>query len=223
MVLEIFPFKYKPFPTDEFPNFKLAKNGSYKLSADKRTLKTYIRKAKFHRFYYLCYDEKYGRSDDYRRKFIKANPPDEDGKYRCVYCGRRIKTNKMCVDHVIPVKAAKRDKRAQRHLRKGVNDLSNLVPSCYRCNEKKWDSTKKIWQIKAQLGKHNVYWAVRYCAILLFACAIIAYIDSKIGNQEIYLDDIVMMIHTLIHNFINTNKRVWFDLSDVMYRIFTWH
>lgn len=52
----------------------------------------------------------------------------------CACCGKKLKSSSMAIEHVIP------------HIRGGLNDMVNLIPLCYPCNERKgniffWPST----------------------------------------------------------------------------------
>jgi 5-methylcytosine-specific restriction endonuclease McrA len=49
----------------------------------------------------------------------------------CQYCGKRFKTDKLNLDHVIP------------RSKGGKNTWENLVCSCHKCNAKKGDKTLK--------------------------------------------------------------------------------
>lgn len=115
----------------------------------------------------------YNRSKDYRQKFIRMHPPDKHGRYRCVYCGRKIRKDEMQVDHVIPVGAMRRHRLLRTHLRGGVNDISNLVPSCRKCNLKKASKISLRYRIRARLGSHEGYWAFRHIthAVIVLALA----------------------------------------------------
>ena len=94
--------------------------------------------------------------------FLNHYPEIRPGKYRCVYCGKIIKRRDMVVDHVVPVSAAQNSFYARRALHgKGVNDLSNLVPSCARCNAKKGSEFSRKWIRKAERGKNEGYWKKR--------------------------------------------------------------
>lgn len=118
----------------------------------------------------------YNRSKNYREKFIRMHPPDRHGKYRCVYCGRKIKTKEMQVDHIVPIGAVRRHPLLRAHMKGRVNDMSNLVPSCRKCNLKKSAKTGLRYRIRARLGSHEGYWkfrkAVRTILILLLVFAV---------------------------------------------------
>ena len=118
------------------------------------------------------YDEKYARSTDYRRIFFTLNKPDEDGLYRCVYCGRRYPADKITVDHIVPVLAAKKGNTSGLGGR-GVNDPSNLAPACFRCNERKGAGTGLVWRLRARLGKHVWFHIIRRVVVALILAAII--------------------------------------------------
>ena len=45
--------------------------------------------------------------------------------FRCAYCGLTLTKNNRSLDHAIPL------------IRGGTNEISNLVPSCLRCNQRK--------------------------------------------------------------------------------------
>ena len=134
------------------------------------------------------YDEMYARSTDYRRVFFSLNKPDEDGLYRCVYCGRRFPADKITVDHIVPVLAAK--KGMTRGLGgRGVNDPSNLAPACARCNKKKGAGTGLVWRLRARLGRHKWFHIARW-ATLAIVLAGITYCLFRLGFFE-YLGSIV--------------------------------
>lgn len=131
----------------------------------------------------------YNRSKDYRQKFIRMHPPDKHGKYRCVYCGKRIRKDEMQVDHVIPVGAMRRHRLLRAHLKGGVNDISNLVPSCRKCNLKKSSKTGLRYRIRARLGSHEGYWVFRHIthAILVLVLAMLVCYGMKHPSQALRL------------------------------------
>lgn len=178
MKVEIFTTKTKPFPKRKFPGFHQEKENTWSAYMSAKEAKRAVKRASSCNLRARMYEERFERSPEYRQNFIKANPP-ENGKYRCVYCGRVIRSCDMEVDHILPVAAAKKSKKIQRKLRgkKGVNRLSNLVPSCHRCNMRKLDSTAIWWRIKARLGRHKMYWAMRYVCMLLLVIVVVAYVS----------------------------------------------
>jgi HNH endonuclease len=82
--------------------------------------------------------EKRGKAKD-ARSLIRNDPQWlalrqqvlERDKFTCQYCGQQ--GGKLHCDHVIPV------------ARGGINDLSNLVTACERCNLSKNDKTPDEW------------------------------------------------------------------------------
>lgn len=134
----------------------------------------------------LLYSKQHARSDTYRAEFFNANPPDEKGRYQCVYCGRRQSHDKITVDHVISVGSAK--KSGGRGLGgRDVNDISNLVPACSRCNMRKGADSSLIWRLKARLGKHPAWHWIRrgIIAIVFFALIVLA---VKLGLIQYLID-----------------------------------
>lgn len=91
------------------------------------------------------------RNETYRRDFIQHNPP-HNGKYRCVYCGHKVKKDDMQVDHVIAVKRAKKNPFYRCCIHKDINELSNLVPSCAKCNRRKSDKGG-LWILRGKFWK----------------------------------------------------------------------
>lgn len=54
-----------------------------------------------------------------------------DYNYRCGYCLKR--TRRLTKDHMLP------------RARGGETHIDNIVPACYKCNQKKQD--KPIWEM----------------------------------------------------------------------------
>lgn len=126
------------------------------------------------------FEKRFGRSENYRAHFMRIYPPIR-GRYRCVYCGKRVKPEKMMVDHVIPVDAAKSSKRARhflKHLEEGVNDPENLAPSCRKCNLKKSNQFSKRWIRKAKRGRRKLYWPFVKLVRLLLLLTVLWLIGS---------------------------------------------
>lgn len=72
---------------------------------------------------------------------------------RCAYCGCTL-TDKWQVDHIEPVYRTWKDEDQFKRLIKkdrGTDDISNLNPSCPRCN--KWKSTFSLEQFREEIGK----------------------------------------------------------------------
>lgn len=112
--------------------------------------------------------DKYTRSTNYRTEFIRHWPPEPGNYYHCVYCGRRIHTDKMQVDHIISVDMAKQNWLARRLLPKeGVNSIKNLVPSCQRCNRRK-SNYGGLWLIR------GYYWRICLPIFIILRIVLIA-------------------------------------------------
>lgn len=95
----------------------------------------------------------------------------------------------MQVDHVIPVGAMRRHRLLRAHLKGGVNDISNLVPSCRKCNLKKASKTGLHYRIRARLGSHEGYWAFRHIthAILVLALAVLVCYGVRHPSETLHL------------------------------------
>lgn len=134
---------------------------------------------------------KYERDETYRTRFIAANPP-KNGKYRCVYCGRRVLKNKMQVDHVIAVNRVKKNWLYRLCVPNGINDLDNLVPACPKCNRRKGDKGG-LWAIRGHYWKIclPIYTALR----LLVAAAILFLILGLAGISpfDMWLIDLILL------------------------------
>lgn len=60
--------------------------------------------------------------------------------YRCAYCGK--KSRKLTKDHIKPVSL------------RGLDDISNIVPACPRCNHSKWANQLENWKHFKKLQLH---------------------------------------------------------------------
>ena len=120
------------------------------------------------------------RSNNYRDIFFENNPPvDKRERYRCVYCGRKLKRNKVSVDHLISVYRSQISQKSRNKLRKmnctSVNDVKNLVPSCRHCNSSKgyW---LYPWIWMAKIGKNEKFWKIKN--IIFYGAIIYTFIWS---------------------------------------------
>ena len=105
------------------------------------------------------------RSNSYRDNFFDNNSPiDKRGRYRCVYCGRKLKQSKVSVDHLVSVYRSQISQQSRNMLRKmdceSVNDVKNLVPACRHCNSSKgyW---LYPWLWMAKIGKCEKFWKIK--------------------------------------------------------------
>jgi hypothetical protein len=65
----------------------------------------------------------------------------------CAYCGTPIEQKQMQVDHYWPQCLAYYDPE------KNVNRLSNLMPSCHKCNNHKHGMRPEVW--RKELERHS--------------------------------------------------------------------
>ena len=147
---------------------KKAKKRKFRIEIEDTEFKRLLRFCNFHRI--TATTAFSGRSSNYRQKAFDSWTPLRDGRYRCVYCGRKLDKDHVEVDHLYPVGAVKRNFRLQKRLktagRGSVNDVDNLVPACSGCNRRKGMKMGK-WIIKGKLGRHPVYWKVRLVLIII--------------------------------------------------------
>ena len=69
---------------------------------------------------------------------------------RCAYCGREIAYKDMQVDHKVPLFRNDTDEQlAEAGIKRGTEELDNLMPSCRRCNFRK--GTLTIDQFRLEL------------------------------------------------------------------------
>ena len=183
--VDIYTSKYKLWMNRYNVKEKSGKYGVYYTTKlDYKQKKKLIRKLKWKNIKYRCYEERWNRSSDYRKKFLNATKPP----YRCRYCNRYLKTEYMVVDHIIPVDKAKSSTKAKNLLAlqgiKNVNDVKNLAPSCYDCNSRK-GAKMGLWFIRGILGKYKWFWIAKNI-FLFFILILIIYIlyYSLICNDE---------------------------------------
>lgn len=133
---------------------------------------------------------KYKRDETYRTRYIAAHPPNH-GKYRCVYCGRRIPKEKMQVDHVIAVNRVKKNWLYRLCVPNGINELDNLVCSCAKCNKRKGDKGG-LWTIRGHFWKIclPVYTLLRVIVILAIVFAVLGLAD--IGPFRTWLIQVIL-------------------------------
>jgi 5-methylcytosine-specific restriction endonuclease McrA len=71
---------------------------------------------------------------------------------KCAYCGVDLEYKKMQVDHIEPKFRGSTDEEVKNYNRtKGEDGLSNLNPSCARCN--RWKSTYTLEQFREEISK----------------------------------------------------------------------
>lgn len=71
---------------------------------------------------------KFGRKWNRKRaSWKRQNPPNHQGYYTCYLCGKYVEGSEMQLDHIIP-----RSRAPELRF-----EMSNLAPSCPKCNRKK--------------------------------------------------------------------------------------
>lgn len=140
------------------------------------------------------FEERYQKSNDYRKIFLE----NTSGPYRCRYCNRPLKTEYMQVDHIIPASKVKSNAYLQMWLFlnkcESVNDLKNLVPSCFKCNQAKGRKIG-LWPLRAYLGQFESYWKIKKgvdIGLLVTGIGLIAFLGAY------YHEEIISVIQGLI-------------------------
>lgn len=123
-------------------------------------------------------NSQYERSNNYRKEFFKHNEPILGKYYVCAYCGKPCSSQKITVDHIMPIAKVRNRKGFFNNIKAGmyrkilklftidnINDKKNLVPACKRCNSKK-GAKAGLWLIKGLLGRHLTYWIVHWLFVL---------------------------------------------------------
>ena len=161
-------------------HFNRSGDGTYVFRGSRKECETLQKKSARRGYDTRLYRSVFGRSDNYRRIFFDLRGPQV--VFRCAYCGKTIRKAFVTVDHVIPVHDTKRYFPARLALKlmgcDGANDPKNLVPSCFKCNERKGTSWNPIYLIRSKFGENEGYWKAvkiaRWClAIALLAVIVI--------------------------------------------------
>ncbi len=161
-----------------------------------------LKKARRNGIKYRYYDENWSRSGTYRRKFLRVNKPP----YRCRYCNRSINEKNLIVDHLVPIGMTKKSGFMRWFLKyngiDNINDVRNLVPSCYRCNSRKGDRLG-LWFLKGILGKYKVYWIIRRIIITILLCTLVyllytnKIIDVLLFIKSFFLEVVKVLFSTI--------------------------
>lgn len=208
LFVELVKENRRPFPYRKFPEFEAKNRNTFTATLSKRRAEEIRMQASRYHLKYYAYDSMYKRSSGYRAAYLRKHP-SVNGKYRCVYCGKLLPKEMITIDHVIPVDAARHSKKFRKLLPHGVNDDSNLVPSCLECNRKKGQSTAKKWWRKAKHGSRESYWTIRLImhVIFLFVLAGLTMLFLLNGPEE-SIQQCIEYLHPII---------VW--LQDLLRRI----
>lgn len=188
--------KYRPYAKQEKKLFKrgftrdTSKTERFVYSATVTNWLSFLKVKRFcckNRFYFTersqYVDKNFAiRSNSYRSNFFKEYPPLSNGKYRCVYCGKSLGKSDTTVDHLYPVRIAKKSIHYQKKLKKmgidNINSIKNLVPACKKCNSKK-SAKLGFWIVRGKLGQHKEFWQIVFVLkVLLIVGAITLIITS---------------------------------------------
>lgn len=114
------------------------------------------KKAKRYHIRTRRYEDRWSRSEDYRRTYLDS----VRGRKICPYCGRPIR-GRLDVDHIVPVGRLKKPSFARTLLTmRGIddaNDLRNLAAAHPECNRRKSDRLG-IWYLRGLYGTDERYW-----------------------------------------------------------------
>lgn len=130
------------------------------------------------------------RSSTYRQTFFTNARPVLSlfgGIYYCAYCGRLMTKKRTTVDHLYPVGAVSQDLRLQKKLQnRGITDINqaeNLVAACDHCNKSKGKKLG-VWILKGRLGRHNLYWTIRWALRLALLAVFVAAIYLWVNDPS---------------------------------------
>jgi len=134
---------------------------------------------------------KYKRDERYRYEYFRKHTGlFGKGIYFCPYCGRvMFNRKKIQIDHIRSINRVQHSRVLQHRYdkyKKGVNDDSNLVASCYRCNEQK-GARGGLW---VPLGELGIFFMpiLRYTIFILIWIVIISiYIQHRIEINSFML------------------------------------
>ena len=100
------------------------------------------------------------RSHNYRDNYFKQNSGLAifgRAVYFCPYCGKAMSNkSKIAIDHIHSIRKVQYTKRLRerfKHKADGVNDLSNLVACCKRCNSRK-GKKGGLWVVRGRYGMY---------------------------------------------------------------------
>lgn len=142
-------------------------------------IKEYQKFCRHHKLSFTATPGNYCRSTDYRKTFFSNNKPHRKNKYRCAYCGKWLKKEKVTVDHIIPVNGMKTSSVVRFVSKligiKNVNGVNNLCAACEKCNKRK-SAKLGLWPIKGFLGRSYLLWNIRIILRILILIAIIYFL-----------------------------------------------
>ena len=160
------------------------KNKIWVLKTDDHSLIEYYSMfAKARKLNISCFDEYHDRNNYYRSDFFKYYKPQIKGKYICAYCGKLLSPEEVSVDHIIPIKKAKRNRFARTLMKiikiNDINDCRNLTASCMSCNAKK-GSKLGLWTIRGYLGRYKSFWLIIYSYALFIIILMLYFLIKRL-------------------------------------------
>lgn len=175
-------------------------NGKWRLKTSDKTIENEIacfcqRK----HLHYECIDDKYVRSNDYRKNFISSYEKKDGKYYRCAYCGKKLTNQRMTVDHIIPIDKVQHNVYYRKLMDffkiNNINDVNNLAPACEKCNKRKGRKLKG-YLLNGITGRTYKGVIIRRFvkAILTFLLLII----TAIVLYTCFSNEIINIYHTII-------------------------
>ena len=133
-------------------------SGKWKINTnDKSLVNKIIRYCKRKKLHCECIEDKYVRNASYRKDFVSHYKKHNDEYFRCAYCGKKITSQKMTVDHIIPIDKVQHYWKYRLLMilsgMNNVNDICNLTPACERCNKRKGKKISLRYYLKGKIGK----------------------------------------------------------------------
>jgi 5-methylcytosine-specific restriction endonuclease McrA len=155
-------------------------------SIDADAAKKYIKFAESKHLKYEFASSRTKRNSNYKKKWMDANP-SWHGLYLCTYCGWPVSEDKITVDHIVPIQAAKTSIKFEKS-GKDINSLENLCGACSKCNRKK-SYKQGLWVLKGQIFRHKsariVRLFIRTVLIVLVTWWLARYLALNNGAEAI--------------------------------------
>lgn len=117
-------------------------NGKWRLQTSDENLEdTIYRFCRRKHLHFESIKDKYVRSNDYRKNFMKQYKKHDGIFYRCAYCGKKLQAHQMTVDHIISIDKVQHSAKYRLYMKlfglNSINDTRNLAPACEKCNKSK--------------------------------------------------------------------------------------
>ena len=178
---------------------------SWTKTLDSSRAKEYIRFAEKKKLKYEFVSKNTHRSSNYKKKWTEANP-SWHGMYLCTYCGWIVPADKITVDHIVPIQAAKRSLKFEQSGR-NVNDLENLCGSCMKCNRNKSDK-QGLWVVRGRLFRkpflRRLRFAIRMVLLAVLINLAIYYFVECNGAETVlqFAEEFGRIINNILSGFL---------------------